>query len=110
MRVEPSSHPGRVADRQRTEDARKWRELEGAPVVLVVHPDGNAVLHVADSVDDEALAAYLEQLAGTVRRGEHRTACAECAAGADHEHLTGVPSSHEPDTDPPAPAASPAPS
>jgi hypothetical protein len=65
--------------------------LAAAPVVLVLHADGRADLTVADSVDDEALAAYVEQVAGMIRRGEHRTACEACAAGADHDHPADVP-------------------
>jgi hypothetical protein len=65
--------------------------LADAPVVLVLHADGRADLTVASSVDDEALAAYVEQVAGMIRRGEHRGTCEACATGADHDHPTDVP-------------------
>lgn len=107
MNAEQPGHPDAVARRQLTADAHRWRELQAAPVLLVLHADGRAELSVADSVDDLALSRYVESVAGMIARGEHRQSCTACAEGAEHDH--GVPSAHEPDTDPPAPAASPAP-
>lgn len=60
------------------QDAEKaLHELTSAPVLLVLHPGGRAVLTVADGVPDYDLAHYFRDLAHDVEAGRHRTPPAE---------------------------------
>lgn len=61
-------------------------DLDQALLVLVVRRGGTAYMTVATDVDDADLSAWMHGAADRVAAGEHRQACADCAAGVLHEH------------------------